>query len=169
MRIMKKGKICLIIIHLWLWFVPEAMACSEFLDSRLTPLIQESELSSQHINLIKAHSKGIFHYKDLIKLSLKKGYLLGIYGENEQYLDKVKQLGLMSWEEAYKSFGIGLGETRHTEKFMETLTRQELPIVFLIPSRLWSHPEGVITKREVWWFLENPEKMSNVLFVFGSD
>lgn len=167
---MKKSKGCLVFIHfIFLWLAPAALACSDLLDPRLNISIQESELNSRHINLIKSHSRGVIHYDDLNQLSIKKGYVLGIYGKHEEYSQVVSQLKLTSWEEAYKVFGIGFGEFRHTEKFMETLTRQELPIIFLIPSRLWSHPEGVVTKREVWWLLENPEKMSNVIFVFGSD
>lgn len=142
-----------------------ASTCPSYLTGNLEAKIQATGLSAQHIASMRDHSLGLIDLTQLDKAQAK-GVLLGLSEPENQYNSIVQTFGLISFSEAYKIFGIDLGESRHWDKFMETLTHSEKGVVFLVPSRLWSHPDGVYTKREMYWLLNHPEQMKNVLFVF---
>lgn len=140
--------------------LPRAQACSEYL--------LETGLSVQHLELMRSHSKGLITFTQLMENLPSKGTLLGITGANERYDVLAKTTGLTPWNAAYQKFGVDPGERHHTDKFMDVLTKQDELIVFLVPSGLWSHPDGIATKREMWWLLSHPERMKHVLFVLGA-
>ncbi len=137
-------------------------------DVSLDQAVSESGISKPHLEKMKEFSSGLTDIYELILSPPKQGVLLGVMNFFNLYSAIIEATGLTTWEDAYKKFGIETGESRHTDKFMRTLVNQEEPIVFLVPKNIWSHPGGVHTKRELWWLLENPEKMKNVVFVFGS-
>ncbi|MDH5533813.1 MAG: hypothetical protein OEX81_05315 [Candidatus Pacebacteria bacterium] len=85
-----------------------------------------------------------------------------------------KELRGDEWEASYGKLGINPDDPNHTSNFMEAIT--ELPdrdIVFFIPPQVFSHPEvlsrggGQVTRNEIQWLLDNPEKAKNVFLVFG--
>lgn len=51
--------------------------------------------------------------------------------------------------------------------FLEKLTAEENPIIFLVPHKLFANRQGE-TAKEMQWLLNNPAGMKNVHFVFGA-
>jgi hypothetical protein len=53
------------------------------------------------------------------------------------------------------------------DDFVEKLTEEKNPIVFVVPHKLLGSKQGV-TAGEMRWLLANPEKMENIHFVFSA-
>lgn len=136
-------------------------------DVSLAEEIAKSGVTPDQLAKMREHFSSFIDIYDLILSPPERGVLLGVMGNSDLYSAVKAATGLTSWDEAYDKFGIGFGESQHTDKFMTTLVNQEDPIIFLIPKNIWSHPHGIHTKKELWWLLQNPEKMKNVIFVFG--
>lgn len=75
--------------------------------------------------------------------------------------------GLNYWD-SYGAVGVSPCGVTNTDKFMERITDTGRPIVFVVPSRLYSYPIGGITRREMEWLMDNPDKANNVFLVFGA-
>lgn len=185
---MKKLK-AWILFTLILW-IPSTWAIRDFCQDRLTgrgvgsrfqvkaqlkllPVdlpksIADSGLNSKQLDLIRSRSQGMIDIYELIRRGPKQGYLLGVTDAQEVYAGVAKATGLTDWEQAYYKLGIERDEKHHTERFMDDIAKSNLPIVFLVPSHLWSHPSSDITKAEMEWLLKRPEVLSRVLFVFGA-
>lgn len=138
----------------------------QFKEVDLETSLRETGLSASHLALIRTMSAGLIDIHQFLREE-PSGVLLGITGPNDIYDTIALLSGTTSWKESYKKFGVDPGESRHTDKFMETLTNQDARIFFLLPSNLWGHSEGIVTKKEVWWLLAHPDRMRNVVFVLG--
>lgn len=94
------------------------------------------------------------------------GYLLGITGGGAYEL-MTRATGLTHYREAYLEL-FGRIRTDVTDRFLGFLTEAERKIVFLVPDGAFAHEQGRMTKEELAWFLDNPERMRGVRFVFGA-
>lgn len=131
--------------------------------------VARTGLTKEHIQIIKKHSKGMIDIYQLMREKRKKdGFLLGLTSRYRIYSAVSVSTGLALWDDAYDRFGIDRMDPKHTDKFMTCITNTQEEIVFLVPNQLWTHPKGVVTKREMYWLLSRPEKMKNVTFVFGA-
>lgn len=153
------------------------ISCHESLQEssslRLNPLklsksVDDAGLTAKEIEVLKNNSLGFLDLYELIREGHQEGYLLGLSHPQELHHAIARATGLTEWTEAYQAHGIESGERQHTEKFMEAITQSGKKIVFLVPSRLWTYPKGIYTKREMWWLLKHPSQLKNVKFVFGS-
>jgi hypothetical protein len=156
------------LFFLFLFFLRPSLgwACTSYLETpTLTERLSHTGLTAEQIKTLRSHAAGMSTLEAWLSRGPHEGVLLGIMGENESYTALQQKSKMMSWETAYQKFGIGFGESAHTQKFLESLSRSEWKVVFLLPPSLWSHPQGVITKRELWWYLQHPDQMKNVFFV----
>lgn len=156
----------------------------QFLQSDLKSITLEREikkigLSRQHVDLISKHSKGIITIYELFNMveDIKGGYGLGITIKDGMYTYEIlcKSLGLITWDEVYEREGWKDKKPR-TEIFMQKIVGDGKPIIFFLPRGIFvpytgiisNRPPNSVTKEELEWLLNNPEKMKNVIFVVGA-
>ena len=131
--------------------------------------LEESGLSERERSLLRQYSKGVMMVYDFIeKISrVEKGYSLGFTGNKNIYdaLSTMKNFSV--WEDAYKEFSFDPTRTDQTDKFLNRIAAERKPIVFFMPRDVFRDSHGV-TAAEVRWFLNHPEMMRDVYFVFGA-
>ncbi len=72
------------------------------------------------------------------------------------------------WNDSYTKLGIDPHKAGHTELFMNAITSGGTDIVFFVPSLLYSHPgSNGVTKDEMEWLMNHPDRASNTYLVFG--
>jgi hypothetical protein len=79
---------------------------------------------------------------------------------------------VVQWDAAYYEMGMQPFNTKlenHTQVFLEMVTSRDVNVTFFVPDNLMNDPNGKFTKKEMHWFLENPERAKNVTFVFGAE
>ncbi|MBI4919225.1 protein kinase family protein, partial [archaeon] len=136
-----------------------------------TSLEQElslSGLNSEQIRLLRTESSGVIDVEEYLQRipEFKGDYGLGITNYRYAYVALTKLGGLVDWEEAYQDF---FGNTEpKTGQFMNRLTSSDKKTVFFVPRNVFGYLDYSITKSELYWLLENPERMKNVVFVFGA-
>jgi hypothetical protein len=54
-----------------------------------------------------------------------------------------------------------------TQKYLDIITKENVPICFFVPQDYANHPSAKITKAEVDWYIQNPRRASNTYFIFG--
>lgn len=141
---------------------------NEYLADSLEANIRATGLTAVQVRTIRENAFAVVSADQLAKTKGLSGYILGVDAPDGRYWALARETGLIHYEAAYKKFGIGLGDSRHTDTFMDTVTRSGERIYFLVPANLWIHPEGMYTKREMWWLLTHPERLEQVTFVFGT-
>lgn len=119
-------------------------------------------------------SKGVLTVQDLLKSfsdNKQPGYLLGMTKEAHRpiYEGIAAATHLETWWKSYERFGLTGLETNHTSLFMERITSESVPVVFLVPRNLFHSSKLSFTATEMSWLLEHPEsRTTNVYFVFGA-
>jgi hypothetical protein len=102
----------------------------------------------------------------------KRGYSLSV--SNSYYgfpQSAARAFDLYFWKEGYKRHKIKDTTAAVTvAPYLEAITKTERPIVFFVPTEVYSNPYGAqITRREYEWFVKNvaAQKARNTYFVFG--
>jgi hypothetical protein len=136
----------------------------------LSAAVARSGLSPAQLDLIGRHAKagrplGIDEFLKGVPLE-DNGYLLGITGGGV-YDRAAEVTGLTPYREVYAE-RIGAVRTDATPAFLEHLTEAGDTVVFLVPPDALTHPEANMTKQELEWFFEHPERMKETHFVFGA-
>ena len=145
---------------------------------RLRPIdlaaeIKASEIPEETMALFRQHSAGVLSLDDFAALwpSVQKArsYGLGITDDKGMYEAATRAYGLTNWFRAYQEwagrgvFGIKDGDIL----FLDYITRTGQQAVFFVPPMVFSHPSANVTRKEIEWFSQNPERATDTLFVFG--
>ncbi len=132
-------------------------------------LVAASELTLPQIALIENHSLGgIETATEFLEQEPVKegGYLLGINGDG-RHNEFAEATGLTPFLETYVEL-FGRPHPVRTPEFLDYITRSGEETVFLVPPKALTHEDANVTKEELEWFFENPERMKSVRFVFGA-
>jgi hypothetical protein len=131
--------------------------------------VAASELTPGQLELIERNSAhGVERAEKFLETApLKRGgYLLGINGDG-RHQEFAKATGLTPFGESYVEL-FGRAHPVRTPEFLENLTRSGEEVVFLVPPKALTHEDAKVTKEELEWFFDNPERMKSVRFVFGA-
>lgn len=124
-------------------------------------------LKEHEINLIKGHSSGTHNIvKFMQTYQLPPNSTVTVIGLNHKNIihGVVKTLDCEDYMDAYHRI---YGDFRARDDFMENLTKENHPVLFLVPQNLFGPKQGV-TAGEMKWLLNHPKDMSQVHFVFGA-
>lgn len=132
-------------------------------------LVKEMELaglSGEEIASLRSHAASVTDFKDFL-LNAPNFREATIIGLNQCNIIPgfSESLQAREYGDAYEEF---FGEFKNRPEFMSRLTAQNKPIIFLVPSQLMNHPKAGVTKKEMQWALQHPDKMSGIHFVFGA-
>lgn len=151
-------------------FAPGALPTLNAADApSLADPVVESELSPEHLALIETRAaKGVERAETLLREDKleRGGYLLGI-GGNGRHAEFADATGLTPFDETYIELFGRLHPVR-TPEFLDYLTGSGEEVVFLVPPKALTHPDAKVTKEELEWLFENPDRMKSVRFVFGA-
>jgi hypothetical protein len=135
----------------------------------IKPLGEEITLSGLDKNqkdLLQDHAAGVYLTEAFLRLKDKLPKNTTIIGLNHKEIIPAmcEVLGFEDYGDAYERM-------YHTylaqPDFMEKLTNEKHPILFLVPRNLFGPKQGV-TAGEMRWLLDHPKCMNAVTFVFGS-
>jgi hypothetical protein len=149
-------------------------AVSRLAQPPLKELVKATGLSLEQLSYLRAHSKAVMGVEEFlgIREGLGQGYLLAKDGVN--YTDQFfsSRSGLRHWLDGYDSVGMRMrwkhpDPAYHTPEFLTKITEKEEPIVFLVPPGLFPGETG-FTRAEMRWVLEHPDRLRNMIFVFGA-
>lgn len=133
--------------------------------------VKTAGLSTRQLSLIRKNSVGLIGFKDFLrsKANTNKTHLLGItssvvYKSIYEAL-KICHPGLVDWHDSYNQVGCSVRAT--FSQFLSRIVKAHEPICFLVPKNVFSNCRIEYTRDELSWFLENPETMKNVTFIFG--
>lgn len=139
-------------------------------------LVEEARLSSFESRLqeLQAHSRGVIGIHEFLRRfrgNPHRGYLLGLTSEGHRsvYEALARNSNLETWWKAYASFGLDGSSEAGMSSFMEQITAEQKPIVFLVPRNLFHASTAANhTAREMDWILRDSKKRSrDVHFVLG--
>lgn len=123
-------------------------------------------LSKDNIAMIKRYSAGasdiseFLAHSALVKIP-KEATIIGL--NHKEIIHGVREtLVCQDYMDAYDRI---FNDFRARDDFLEKLTQERRPIIFLVPHKLFGPKKGV-TAREMEWLLRNPKEMANVHFVF---
>jgi hypothetical protein len=132
------------------------------------PVLQ-SELTAEQIESIEKNAaRGVESAEAFLKEEPleKGGYVLGISGEG-RHAEFAEATGLTPFNEAYIEL-FGRPYPVRTPEFLEALTDSGETVVFLVPPKALTHEKAKVTKEELEWLFDNPERMKSIRFVFGA-
>jgi hypothetical protein len=131
--------------------------------------IRQSGLSQAQAQLIKNKSAGIWDLLTFLKKHPSISENTTVIGHNRKNI--IQALSQTLNCEYYMDFYLRVFKSPIARAdFMEKLTDQNTPIIFLVPRHLLGgvkHREG-ITAGEMRWLLDHPEKLPLVHFVFAA-
>jgi predicted ABC-type ATPase len=127
--------------------------------------MKQCGLQESDITLIQTHAAGIYDVTNFLQqlAILKLPEEATVIGLNHKGIVQGMSTTLKCKEymDAYlRIFKSPLAR----EDFLEKLTEEPHPIIFVVPHKLFGSKRG-ITAQEMEWFLKNPEKMQKVYFV----
>jgi hypothetical protein len=136
------------------------------------PSIQKSGLSAEQIESLKKYARDVVSVEGILKTAEPVGgYSLGLsfIGSVSIYRALSEVLGLTSWPQAYRQVGMNSRVPGQTKYFLDKLEKLGKPIIFFLPNGIFDRQTGAnVTRAELIWFLENPDRMQNVTFVTGA-
>lgn len=139
----------------------------QFLETKwdLTYEMEQCGLVSEDIELIKDHCAGMCHITTFLQ-EIDIPDDATIIGLNHKSIIETATdtLGCKDYLDAYQRI---FGSTSARDDFLEELTKDPTPIIFLVPHKLFGSKQGV-TANEMKWLLANPKQMKNVIFIFGA-
>lgn len=141
-----------------------AKFCSQMTD--LDKEMSHCGLSSLDIDLIKKYSAGSYDVTDffdrLTSLNLTKQTTIIGLNHKDIIPGVLDALECEDYMDAYMRI---FNDFRARDNFLEELTKEKHPIIFLVPHKLFGSQKGV-TASEMEWLLKNPQCMGQVHFVF---
>lgn len=136
--------------------------------SRLKDLDEEMQLSGlshEQVQTLKDNAADFCLITDFFKktFSLTGAIILGL--NHKDIIEGMKKaLKCDCYMDAYLRM---FNSPNARDDFLEKLTAEGNPIIFLVPRKLYGTKQGV-TAGEMTWLFNNPEKMKLVHFVFGA-
>ncbi|HOW43196.1 MAG TPA: DnaJ domain-containing protein [Candidatus Omnitrophota bacterium] len=137
--------------------------------------VQLSGLSAAQIAAMRAKSAGVIsiydYLENLASFRNRDGEALGIttYHSQDDYSALALAGDLKEWMSEYdRRYG---DREDHTTRYLNEITSEGRPIVFFVPEAVLGDSkveQGSVTSHEMQWFLDHPEQMKNVYFVFGA-
>lgn len=139
-------------------------------------LQEEARLSSFESRLeeLNANSRGVIGIHEFLhryRDNQNRGYLLGLTsaGHRSVYEALARHANLETWWNAYAALGLDGSSEAGMTSFMEQITSEHRPVVFMVPRNLFDVDTGSNhTAHEMGWILENSRvRARNVQFVLG--
>ena len=138
----------------------------------LVPQQIHPSITQEQIKMIHRYSRGILTTPTFMLryLDFKDGYLLGLM-EPYQYViyrSVAEVFNLNNYFQAYTRMGLLTERDEDVEKFIENITSQDKPIVFLLPDARMKTTEDHFehSEKEFQLLFQNPEyRLRNVYFV----
>jgi hypothetical protein len=137
-------------------------------EKSLGELKENSRISDENFEKMNLFSRQTLSIHQFLKHhdndTSEKGVLLGL---NHQEITQ-SVASIIDFEDYGETYERYYGNIIENENFMDDLTQEGKPILFLIPNEIFTHERKGATARELEWLLDHPEKMKNVTFVFGA-
>ena len=125
-------------------------------------------LNSSEIELIQQNGAGVYDVTSFLQnVAIRLPKETTVIGLNHKTIvhGVAKTIACDEYIDAY--LRIYDNDFRAKDDFLEKLTQEKNPIVFVVPHKLFGSKQG-ITAQEMRWLLENPTQMNNVHFVLGA-
>ena len=129
--------------------------------------IEASELKPEDIAAMKKSAKGLYTIKSLCRKLREESGAFIVLGLRTRNISNglSKAFDFEDWGDAY--FRMYHTPFENPE-FISDVVNEGKSIIFLVPPRVFSHPEKGATARELRWLIDHPEAMSKAHFVFGA-
>ena len=118
------------------------------------------------VRVLREKSAGVYATQELpqLKDKMKGRYHFGLM--DEWYGRMHYAYGLKDHEAAGRHVGVSSADTEHV---LERLTRQNIPLVFLVPQDIDRdrNYSSNYTTLELRWLMDHPGALRNIVFVFG--
>lgn len=136
----------------------------------LSKTTKTSGLTPAELSLIRENSKGVVSVSQYLNMRIpRESNSLGLSGSQYQYQALCIAKDIHQWRRAYMNImGPESSPEDATNIFLNQLTARRPLIVFFVPDSVFKHSEANVTAEELRWFIDNPDRMGNVLFVFGA-
>jgi len=134
----------------------------------LAASLGKSDLTDEQIRLLQKRSRGvmtIYEFLEKHRDAARGGYSLGLSDYMRLYQSVSLACGLVDSETVYGR--MFQRRDARTLEFMPQITSEGKPVVFFVPNDVFSHHEAGVTRDELQWLLDNPDRLKDVYFVFG--